>query len=392
MSDIGSGPYGTVRDAVVLVSAGHIEWIGHEADAPEGAVSSARETIDLDGGWVTPGLIDCHTHLVFGGTRAVEWERRLGGVSYEEIAHQGGGILSTVRATRDASLDELVRSARGRLGRMIDFGTTTVEIKSGYGLDLETELRMLEAACSVRDTGVTVSPTLLGAHALPPEFANDRSAFVDLVCNEMIPQAAAARLADAVDAFCEGIGFTPAECERVLHAGSEAGLAGRLHADQLSDLGGGALAARAGARSADHLEYTSEAGARAMGEAGCAAVLLPGAFYFLGETQKPPIESFRSHGVPLVVATDANPGSSPTTQPLITLNQACVLLGLTPAEALAGMTVLAARVLGFDDRGVLRSGLRADLACWAIDDPSELSYWMGGAPASAVVAGGHRLR
>ena len=392
MSDAGAGPYGAVRDAVVLVRGGYIDWVGHERNAPEGAVRAARETIDLDGGWVTPGLIDCHTHLVFGGTRAVEWEHRLGGASYEEIALEGGGILSTVRATREASLHDLVQSARVRLGRMIDFGTTTVEIKSGYGLDLDTELRMLEAACTVRDTGVSVSPTLLGAHALPPQFADDRGAYVDLVCNEMIPQAAEARLADAVDAFCEGIGFTPAECERVLHAGSEVGLAGRLHADQLSDLGGGALAARAGARSADHLEYTSEAGARAMGEAGCAAVLLPGAFYFLGETQKPPIESFRSHGVPLVVATDANPGSSPTTQPLITLNQACVLLGLTPAEALAGMTVLAARVLGFDDRGVLRSGLRADLACWAIDDPSELSYWMGGAPASAVVAGGHRLR
>jgi imidazolonepropionase len=392
MSESREGPYGTVHDVVVLVRDGLIDWVGEASAAPEGAVASASEVVDLEGGWVTPGLIDCHTHLVFGGTRAAEWEQRLGGASYEDIARAGGGILSTVRATRSASRDDLVEGARPRLEQMIDFGTTTVEIKSGYGLDVPTEIRMLEAARALSDTGVTVSTTLLGAHALPPEFVSDRTGYVDLVCNEMIPQVAERGLADAVDAFCEGIGFTPEECERVLRAGSSHGLAGRLHADQLSDLGGAALASESGARSADHLEYTSESGARAMGEAGCAAVLLPGAFYFLGETRMPPVDAFRTHGVPLVVATDANPGSSPTTHARVALNQACVLFGLTPAEALAGMTRLAAPVLGYSDRGTIDAGLRADLACWRIEDPAELSYWMGGSPARAVFSAGRSLR
>ncbi|MDE3002265.1 MAG: imidazolonepropionase [Gemmatimonadota bacterium] len=391
MSDSTEDPYGTVRNAVVLVRDGLIDWVGAASDAPEGVIASAREDIDLGGGWVTPGLIDAHTHLVFGGTRAGEWERRLGGASYEDIARAGGGILSTVRATRSASLDDLVLGARSRLETMIDFGTTTVEIKSGYGLEPEAELRMLEAARTLGNTGVSVSTTLLGAHALPPEFQGDRAGYIDLVCDEMIPRAADG-LADAVDAFCEGIGFTPEECTRVLEAGAAHGLAGRLHADQLSDLEGAALAARMGARSADHLEYTNEAGAEAMAAAGCAAVLLPGAFYFLQETRKPPIEAFREYGVPLVVATDSNPGSSPTTHPLVAMNQACVLFGLTPAEALAGMTRLAGPVLGLDDRGVIEAGRRADLACWAVGSPAELSYWMGGTPAMAVIADGRRLR
>ncbi|MGB0544429.1 MAG: imidazolonepropionase [Longimicrobiales bacterium] len=391
MSDSTEDPYGTVRNAVVLVRDGLIDWVGAASDAPEGAIASAREDIDLGGGWVTPGLIDAHTHLVFGGTRAGEWERRLGGASYEDIARAGGGILSTVRATRSASLDDLVLGARSRLEAMIDFGTTTVEIKSGYGLEPEAELRMLEAARTLGNTGVSVSTTLLGAHALPPEFQGDRAGYIDLVCDEMIPRAADG-LADAVDAFCEGIGFTPEECTRVLEAGAAHGLAGRLHADQLSDLEGAALAARMGARSADHLEYTNEAGAEAMAASGCAAVLLPGAFYFLQETRKPPIEAFREYGVQLVVATDSNPGSSPTTHPLVAMNQACVLFGLTPAEALAGMTRLAGPVLGLDDRGVIEAGRRADLACWAVGSPAELSYWMGGTPAMAVIADGRRLR
>jgi len=391
MSDSTEDPYGTVRNAVVLVRDGLIDWVGAASDAPDGAIASAREDIDLGGGWVTPGLIDAHTHLVFGGTRAGEWERRLGGASYEDVARAGGGILSTVRATRSASLDDLVLGARSRLETMIDFGTTTVEIKSGYGLEPEAELRMLEAARTLGNTGVSVSTTLLGAHALPPEFQGDRAGYIDLVCDEMIPRAADG-LADAVDAFCEGIGFTPEECTRVLEAGAAHGLAGRLHADQLSDLEGAALAARMGARSADHLEYTNEAGAEAMAAAGCAAVLLPGAFYFLQETRKPPIEAFREYGVPLVVATDSNPGSSPTTNPLVAMNQACVLFGLTPAEALAGMTRLAGPVLGLDDRGVIEAGRRADLACWAVGSPAELSYWMGGTPAMAVIADGRRLR
>ena len=391
MSDSTEDPYGTVRNAVVLVRDGLIDWVGAASDAPDGAIASAREDIDLGGGWVTPGLIDAHTHLVFGGTRAGEWERRLGGASYEDVARAGGGILSTVRATRSASLDDLVLGARSRLETMIDFGTTTVEIKSGYGLEPEAELRMLEAARTLGNTGVSVSTTLLGAHALPPEFQGDRAGYIDLVCDEMIPRAADG-LADAVDAFCEGIGFTPEECTRVLEAGAAHGLAGRLHADQLSDLEGAALAARMGARSADHLEYTNEAGAEAMAAAGCAAVLLPGAFYFLQETRKPPIEAFREYGVQLVVATDSNPGSSPTTHPLVAMNHACVLFGLTPAEALAGMTRLAGPVLGLDDRGVIEAGRRADLACWAVGSPAELSYWMGGTPAMAVIADGRRLR
>jgi len=392
MAGAGADPYGTIRDVTILIREGVIDWIGPANLIPVDAVSSAREVVDLGGGWVTPGLVDCHTHIVFGGNRAREWERRLEGVSYQQIAREGGGILSSVLATRNATTDQLETEARVRLNRMIDHGVTTVEIKSGYGLDLQNEMRMLEVARGLSDLGVTVSTTLLAAHALPPKYAKNRGGYVDLVCEDMIPFAAGAGLADSVDAFCEGIAFTVNECERVLLAGIEHGLSARLHADQLSDLGGAALAARLGARSADHLEYTSEAGAEAMGEAGCAAVLLPGAFYFLGDGQKPPIDALRKHDVPLVVATDANPGSSPTVQPLVALNQACVLFGLTPAEAIAGMTRLAAGVLGLEDRGVLEVGRRADLACWNIGEPAELAYWVGGLPAQAVISGGRRIR
>lgn len=392
MSEARGGPYGIVRDALVLVRDGLIVWVGEATQAPEGALTAAGEALDMDGAWITPGLIDCHTHLVYGGTRAEEWEQRLQGASYEEIARAGGGILSTVRATRESTAEDLLDSARKRLECMIDFGTTSIEVKSGYGLDLQTEVKMLEVGRALAAAGVTVSTTLLAAHALPPEFAGNRGGYLDLVCDEIIPRVATAGLADSVDAFCEGIAFTPAECERVLSVGSEHGLSGRLHADQLSDLGGAALASASGARSADHLEYTEDSGARAMGEAGCAAVLLPGAFYFLNERKKPPVEAFRNHGVSLVVATDANPGSSPATQPRVALNQACVLFGLSPEEALAGMTREAARVLGFSDRGAVEVGLRADLACWRMEHPAELSYWMGGEPAEAVFAAGRRLR
>lgn len=392
MSGSSAEPYGAVHDAIVLIRAGAIEWVGPRDAAPEGSVREAAEALDLKGGWVTPGLIDSHTHLVFGGDRAAEWERRLGGATYEEIARQGGGILSTVRETRAATTEALQASARRRLDGMIDHGVTSVEIKSGYGLDVETELRMLDVARSLHDAGVSISTTLLGAHALPGEYADDRDGYIDLVCGEMIPAAADAGLADAVDAFCEGIGFSPEECARVLRSGAEHGLAGRLHADQLSDLDGAALAASLGARSADHLEYASESGAAAMGAAGCAAVLLPAAFYFLGETRTPPIEAFRSHGVPMVVATDANPGSAPVANPLVALNLACVLFGLTPEESLAGMTRKAAPVIGAEDRGVIEPGKRADLACWAIGHPAELSYWIGGSPAAAVIADGRRIR
>ena len=392
MVGMSGDPYGAIPDVTILIRDNIIEWIGSANEVPDGAVSSANEVVDLEGGWVTPGLIDCHTHLVFGGDRAAEWERRLDGVSYEQIAREGGGILSSVRATREATIGELGMAARARLNRMIDHGVTTVEIKSGYGLDFQNEMRMLEVAQGLSELGVTVSTTLLAAHALPSEYENDRMSYVDLVCEKMIPFAAETGLADSVDAFCEGIAFSVDECERILTAGIHHGLGARLHADQLSDFGGAALAGRMGARSADHLEYASEAGVAAMGAAGCAAVLLPGAFYFLGEIQKPPVDMLRRYGVPLVIGSDSNPGSSPMVQPLVALNQACVLFGLTPAEALTGMTRLAASVLGLEDRGVLEAGRRADLACWDISSPGELAYWMGGTPARAVISGGTRIR
>jgi imidazolonepropionase len=393
MVDGAGDPWGSIHDGLVAVSGGRIEWVGPERDAPAGLAASAASTIDLGGGWVTPGLIDAHTHLVFGGNRADEWERRLEGASYEEIARSGGGILSTVRATRASAPEALGASAEARLAVLVDHGCTTVEVKSGYGLDVDTELRMLAVARAAgRRAGVTVSTTLLGAHALPPEYRDDRTSYLDLVCGEMIPEAAGQGLADAADAFCEGIAFTPDECERVLETAAAHGLALRLHADQLSDTGGAALAARLGARSADHLEYASQAGVEAMAASGTAAVLLPGAFHFLGETRRPPVAAFRRAGVPMVIATDLNPGSSPLGSPLLALNFACVLFGLTPAEAVAGMTRLAAPVLGLDDRGTLAPGARADLACWSVQTPAELCYWMGTNPATAVVAGGEIVR
>lgn len=393
MSPDVTGPYGAIRDALVGVRGDAIVWLGREADAPPELTAERTTIVDLDGGWVTPGLIDAHTHLVFGGNRAREFEMRLGGATYEELARAGGGILSTVRATRAATPEQLEVVAGARLSAMVDHGVTTVEVKSGYGLDLETELRMLEVAQGLGlNHGVTVSATLLAAHALPPDFADDRDGYLDLVCNEMIPEAAGRGLADAVDAFCEGIAFTPAECERVLRAGTEHGLPGRLHADQLSDLGGGALAARVGARSADHLEYTSLESVEAMAAAGTAAVLLPGAYYFLREKQTPPVEAFRSAGVPMVVASDCNPGSSPIASPLLAMNMACVLFGLTPEEALLGMTRQAAPVLGLQDRGTLALGSRADLALWDIESPAELAYWIGANPSRGVIAGGRPVR
>lgn len=384
------GPvYGAVRDGAVAVTGDRIVWVGPLEEAPRELTADPRATLDLEGGWLTPGLIDCHTHLVFGGDRADEFARRQGGATYEEIARAGGGILSTVRATRAASDAALYDSAAGRLQDLSSEGVTTVEIKSGYGLDTEQELRMLSIARLLADRHpVTVSTTLLAAHALPEAYAGRREAYVDLVCDETIPRAAAAGLADAVDAFCEGIAFTPAECARVLTAGAAAGLPGRLHADQLSDLGGAALAARCGARSADHLEYASTQGIAAMARAGTTAVLLPGAFHFLGETTRPPIDSMRRHGVALAVATDLNPGSSPVRSLVSAMHLACVRFGLTPEEALAGATRNAAPVLGLDDRGMVRAGLRADLAAWDVGDPAELSYWLGGRPCRAVVQGG----
>jgi imidazolonepropionase len=384
----GGEAYGAMRNGAVVVRAGRIEWVGPEGELPP--VESDAAILDAGGGWVTPGLVDCHTHLLFGGDRAGEFERRLEGATYEDIARAGGGILSTVRATRAAGQDDLLASGWERLELLARRGVTTVEIKSGYGLDVETELRMLRVARALGEaTGVRVQTTLLGAHALPPEFGHAREGYVRLVCEEMVPAAAQTGLADTVDAFCEEIAFTPDECDRVFEAAAAHGLPVRLHADQRTDQGGAALAARHGARSADHLEHASEEGVRAMSEAGTVAVLLPGAAHFLRDGSVPPVEAFRRHGVPLAVATDLNPGSSPLLDPVLALSLACLLFRLTPEEALAGMTRVAARVLGLQDEiGTIEPGKRGDLAVWDVRQPAELAYWMGGAKCTAVVRGG----
>ncbi len=389
MADTGE-PYGAVRDGLVAVADGRIVWVGPEGAAPPEVVARARRTVDGEGGWVTPGLIDCHTHLVFAGTRANEFEMRLRGMTYEEMARAGGGIRSTVAATHGASPEELYEASGARLQSLAAHGVTTVEIKSGYGLDVDAELRMLRVARALGERlPVRVSRTLLAAHALPREYAGRREAYLDVVCHEMIPRAAATGLAHAVDAFCEGIAFTPLECARVFDAAAAHGLPVRLHADQLSALGGAELAAHYLARSADHLEYASEAGCRALAVAGTTAVLLPGAFYFLNETRRPPVEALRRHGVPIAVATDLNPGSSPVTSPLLAMNMACVLFGLTPEEALAGMTRHAAPVLGLEGEvGVVAPGMGADLVLWDVDHPAEIVYWVGANPCRAVVRGG----
>lgn len=368
--------YGAVRDAAIGLEAGRIAWIGPRADLPGPPRALARGVRELDGAWVTPGLIDAHTHLVFGGDRAGEWEARLNGASYEDIARGGGGILSTVRATRAASEDALVASAQRRLHALMRQGVTTVEVKSGYGLDRDSELKMLRAAG--RLDGARVRRTLLAAHAVPPEYRDNRAAYVDLICDDIIPAAAAEGLADAVDAYCETIGFTPAEVARVFEAAAVHGLRVKLHAEQLSDQDGAALAARFGALSADHLEHLSAEGVAAMAAAGVAAVLLPGAYYFLRDATPPPVAALRQAGVAMALATDCNPGTSPLTSPLLAMNLACTLFRLTPEEALAGFTRNAARALGLQDEiGTLEVGKAADLAVWRIDEPAELAYWLG---------------
>jgi imidazolonepropionase len=372
-------PYGAIADGAIAAKDGRIAWMGPRADLPADAAAKARAIHKLGGAWITPGFVDCHTHLVFGGDRAREFEMRLEGKSYEEIARAGGGIVSTVAATRAASKDQLIESAALRLGGLTREGVTTVEIKSGYGLDLENELKQLEAAAALAEiAGVRVRRTFLGLHALPPEFKDDRAAYVQLVADVMIPAIAAAGAADAVDAFCEGIGFTVEEVEYVFSAARNAGLDVKLHAEQLSNLHSAALAARYNALSADHLEYLDDAGIAAMAKAGAVAVLLPGAFFFLRETQAPPVEKLRAAGVPMAVASDCNPGTSPMTSPLAALNMACTLFRLTPEEALAGMTREGARALGLQDEiGTLEIGKAADLAVWDIKHPAELSYWLG---------------
>lgn len=375
----GDKPYGAIQRGAVAAKDGKIAWVGYAADLPKPPDELAHEVRRCSDAWITPGFVDCHTHLVFGGDRAREFEMRLEGASYEEIARAGGGIVSTVAATRLATKNDLIESAARRLAGLTREGVTTVEIKSGYGLDLETEIKMLEAAGELAPRGhVRVKRTFLGLHAIPAEFKDDRAAYVQLVADVMIPAIAAAGLADAVDAFCENIGFTPEEVDYVFSAARENGLDVKLHAEQLSNQSGAALAARYKALSADHLEYLDDAGIAAMAENGTVAVLLPGAFYFLREKQLPPIEALRKAGVHMAVASDCNPGTSPMTSPLAALNMACTLFKLTPEDALAGITREGARALGIlDDVGTLEEGKAADFAVWDVKGPAELSYWLG---------------
>jgi len=380
----GDDGYGIVEDGAVAVRGGCIAWAGARAAAP-----AAARVHDCGGMWITPGLIDCHTHIVHAGNRSGEWEARLNGASYEDIARAGGGIMSTVRATRAASADELLRQSAPRIAALLAEGVTTLEIKSGYGLDLESEARMLRVARRVGELlPVNVSTTFLGAHALPPEHAGRADDYIDAVCAHMLPALAGEGLVDAVDAFCERIGFTPAQTARVFEAARGLGLPVKLHAEQLSDQGGAALVARYKGLSADHLEWLSEEGVAAMARAGTVAVLLPGAYYFLRETRMPPLDALRAAGVPLAVATDCNPGTSPMSSLLLALNMACTLWRLTPLEALRGCTVNAARALGRADIGTLEAGKRADLALWDIARPAELAYAMGANPCRAVVNAG----
>jgi imidazolonepropionase len=385
-----AAPYGAIPNGAVACKNERIEWVGPMSELPGNPDKLADDVIDVSGRWITPGLIDCHTHLVFGGNRAGEFEMRLQGASYEEIARAGGGIVSTMKATREATGAELTDAAFPRLSSLVREGVTTVEIKSGYGLQTATELKQLRSARELgQRTPVDVKTTFLGAHALPPEFEGKSSEYIDLVTEEMLPAVVAEGLADTVDGFCESIGFSPAEIETVFIAARKLGLPVKLHAEQLSDLGGAALAAKYGALSADHLEYISESGVRALAEAGTVAVVLPGAFYTLRETQFPPFDLFRKHNVEIAIGTDFNPGSSPIPSLLLMLNLGCTLFRLTPEEALTGVTRAAARALGLlDDRGTLTVGKRCDLAIWNIEQPAELAYWGGYNPIHEVIRGG----
>jgi imidazolonepropionase len=373
-------PYGLVPDGALVVQGGTLKWVGPLADLPDVLRAQCTTQHDAGGALITPGLIDCHTHLVYGGDRAAEFEQRLQGVTYEEIARQGGGIASTVRATRQASAQELQASAARRLRHLLAEGVTTIEIKSGYGLALEQERKCLQVARTLGvEQAVAVRTTFLGAHALPPEFAGQSDAYMEEVLR-MLPALHAEGLVDAVDAFCERIAFSPAQTARLFEASRALGLPVKLHAEQLSDSGGAQLAASFGALSCDHLEWLSEEGVSAMAQAGTVAVLLPGAFYFLRETKLPPMDLLRRHGVPMAVSTDCNPGTSPCTSLLLMLNMACTLFRLTPQEALAGVTRHAAQALGLTDRGVLASGMRADFVLWDVAHPAQLAYALGANP------------
>ena len=384
------GFYGKIEDGAIGVKDGRIVWIGPRDDLPGPVASLSAVVQEGQQNWVTPALIDCHTHVVHGGQRAAEFEKRLSGVSYSEIARAGGGIRSTVAATRAASEAELLRTAIRRLEPLVAEGVTVVEIKSGYGLDRESELKMLRVARSLPDhLPVRTIGTLLAAHALPPEFDGDPDGYIEHVCDDILPAAVEQGLVDHVDAFCERIAFLPHQVERVFEAAHRFNLPVKLHAEQLSDLSGSALAARHGALSADHLEYLSEDGVAAMASAGTVAVLLPGAFYTLGETRRPPVEALRAAGVPIALATDCNPGSSPVTSLLLMMNMGCVLFGLKPEEALAGVTRNAAQALGLQqERGTLEVGKVADFVLWQIDEPAELAYRLGFNPCIDVIRAG----
>lgn len=382
----GGEPYGAIEDAAVAIADDAIAWIGPAAERPAG---NAAETRSLAGRWLTPALIDCHTHLVFAGNRAGEFEQRRQGATYEEIARAGGGIVSTVTATRRASADELQAASAVRLAALRREGVATVEIKSGYGLDLETELKMLRVARALgNELGMTVKTSFLGAHTLPPEYKGRADDYVAFLMDTVLPAAHEEGLVDAVDAYCERIAFSDAQIAKVFEAARALGLPVKLHADQLSDSGGAQLASEFRALSADHLEYASEAGIEALAEAGCVAVLLPGAFLTLGETQLPPVQKLRELGVPIAIASDCNPGTSPVCSLQTTMVLAASLFKLTPEECLAGVTREAARALGLGDRGTLAAGKRADIAVWDVEHPRELSYWLGLNPLHELIIGG----
>jgi imidazolonepropionase len=379
--------YGLIPDAAILLEDSRIVWVGPRAKAPAG------KSTDCGGRLVTPGLVDCHTHIVYGGNRANEFELRLTGVPYAEIAKAGGGIASTVRATRAETEDQLTASAIKRLDTLLAEGVTTIEIKSGYGLDVDTELKMLRVARKLGQIRpVTVKTTFLGAHAIPQEFKEKREEYLKIVCNQSLPQAFSQGLVDAVDAFCEGIAFSVEEVRQVFEVAKRLGLPVKLHAEQLSNLGGARLAAGFGALSVDHIEYLDDAGVAAIAQSGTVAVLLPGAFYYLREKQAPPVAALRSRNVPIAIATDLNPGSSPVHSLLATMNMACVLFGLTPEEALMGVTVNAARALGLKDRGTIAPGQKADLVLWDAERPGDLAYPLGFNPLAAVIHNGEVVR
>ena len=383
-----SGGYGEIRDGAIAIRDGRIAWVGRRSDLPY--PYSATTEHDGQGYWLTPGLIDCHTHIVYAGNRSDEFEARLNGATYEEIAQRGGGIMSTVRATRAASEQELLEASLPRVRDLLAEGVTTLEIKSGYGLDLATERKMLRVARHIGTVlPVRVKTTVLGAHALPPEFSGQPDNYIDHVCNDMLPTLASEGLIDAVDAFCEKIGFSPAQTERLFQTAQRHGLPVKLHAEQLSDQGGAALTARYHGLSADHLEYLSTDGIAAMAAAGTTAVLLPGAYYFLRETTLPPIPALRTARVPIAIATDCNPGTSPMTSLLLAMNMACTLFRMTPQEALAGVTIHAAKALGIEKTvGTLEPGKAADFALWETQRPGEIAYAIGGRPCRGVISGG----